>query len=40
LLSALLADAATNDRPLAETIADLLDDNQIESVFHNVMRPR
>ena len=37
LLSALLADAATNDRPLAETIADLLDDNRIESVFRAVM---
>lgn len=37
LLSALLADAATNDRPLAETIAELLDDERIESVFGAVM---
>jgi hypothetical protein len=37
LLSALLADAATNDRPLAETIADLLDDHRIDSVFSAVM---
>lgn len=37
LLSALLADAAANDRPLAETIADLLDDDRIEGVFRTVM---
>lgn len=37
LLSALLADAASNDRPLAETIADLLNDDRIESVFGVVM---
>lgn len=37
LLSALLADAAAHDRPLAETIADLLDDDRIEGVFRAVM---
>lgn len=37
LLSAVLGDAATNDRPLAETISDLLDDDRIESVFRAVM---
>lgn len=37
LLSALLADAATNDRSLAETVADLLDDDRIESVFRATM---
>lgn len=37
MLSALLADAANNDRPLEESIADLLDDDRIESVFGAVM---
>lgn len=37
LLSALLADAAINDRPLAEAIAELLDDDRIEGVFRTVM---
>jgi hypothetical protein len=37
LLSALLADASSNDRPLAETISDLLGDDQIEAVFRVVM---
>ena len=37
LLAALLADAATNDRPLAETILDLLDDSRIVSVFREVI---
>lgn len=37
LLSTLLADAAANNRPLSETIADLLDDDRIESVFRAVM---
>ena len=37
LLSVVFADAAINDRPLAETIADLLDDDRIESVFAAVM---
>ena len=37
LLSALLADASANDRPLAETISDLLDDDRIEAVFGGVM---
>lgn len=37
MLSALLADASSNDRPLAEAISDLLDDNRIETVFRAVM---
>ncbi|MET3793445.1 protein DpdJ [Aquamicrobium terrae] len=37
LLSALLADASANDRPLAEVISDMLDDDRIEAVFHAVM---
>lgn len=37
LLSALLADASRTDRPLAETISDLLDDDRIEAVFRAVM---
>lgn len=37
LLSALLADATTNERPLAETIDRLLDDDRIEIVFGAVM---
>jgi len=37
LIAALVADAATNDRPLAETIDDLLDDCRIESVFKEVI---
>ena len=37
MLSALLADAASNDRPLSETISDLLDDDRIEAVFRAVM---
>lgn len=37
LLSALLADASANDRPLAVAIADLLDDDRIEAVFRGVM---
>lgn len=37
LFSALFSDATTNDRPLAETIADLLHDDRIEGVFRNVM---
>ncbi|WP_199555738.1 phospholipase D-like domain-containing protein DpdK [Sandaracinobacteroides hominis] len=37
LLSALLADASSTKRPLAESIADLLDDDRIEAVFGAVM---
>lgn len=37
LLSALLADAASNDRSLADAIADLLDDDRIEGTFRAVM---
>lgn len=37
LFSALFSDATTNDRPLAETIEDLLHDNRIEDVFRDVM---
>ncbi|WP_197426537.1 MULTISPECIES: protein DpdJ [Hyphomicrobiales] len=37
LLSAVLADASSNDRPLAETISDLLGDDRIEGVFRAVM---
>lgn len=37
LLSALLADASGTERPLAESIADLLDDDRIEAVFGAVM---
>lgn len=37
LLSAVFADAASNGRPLEETIADLLDDDRIENVFAAVM---
>jgi hypothetical protein len=37
LFSALLADASANDRPLTETISDLLDDNRIEAAFRAVM---
>ncbi|MEH6792182.1 protein DpdJ [Parasphingorhabdus sp.] len=37
LISALLADASANDRPLAESISDLLDDDRIEAVFSAVM---
>lgn len=37
MLSALLADASSNDRPLAEAICDLLDDARIETVFRAVM---
>ncbi len=37
LLSALFANAATNNRTLAETIADLLHDDRIEDVFREVM---
>jgi hypothetical protein len=37
LLSALFADAASNDRPLADSIADLLDDDRIEDAFRTVM---
>lgn len=37
LLSALLADASSTERPLSESIADLLDDDQIEAVFAAVM---
>jgi hypothetical protein len=37
LLSALMADASANDRPLAETVADLLEDDRIEEVFRSVM---
>ncbi len=37
LLSSLFADAVTNDRPLEESIADLLNDERIESVFRAVM---
>lgn len=37
LLSALLADASRTDRPFAETISDLLDDDRIDGVFRAVM---
>ena len=37
LLSALLADASSTERPLAESIADLLHDDRIEAVFGAVM---
>ena len=37
LFSALFADATTKDRPLSDTIADLLHDDRIEDVFRNVM---
>ena len=37
LTSALFADAAATDRELADTIADLLDDQRLEGVFHGVM---
>lgn len=37
LFSALFSDAANNDRPLADTIAELLHDDQIEDVFRSVM---
>lgn len=37
LLSALMADASANDRPLAESISDLLADDRIEAAFGAVM---
>lgn len=37
LLSALLADASSTKRPLADSIGDLLDDDRIEAVFGAVM---
>jgi len=37
MLSALIGDASANDRPLAEAISDLLDDDRIEAVFGAVM---
>jgi len=37
MLSALFANASSNDRPLSETISDLLDDNRIEAVFRAVI---
>ena len=37
LLSALLADASSNERPLVESIVDLLHDDRIEAVFGTVM---
>ena len=38
LLSALIADAATSDRPVSASIADLLDDDRIVDVFRGVMQ--
>jgi hypothetical protein len=37
LFSALLADASTSNRPLAESMSDLLHDDRIEGVFRAVM---
>lgn len=37
LFSTLFSDAANNDRPLADTIAELLHDDRIEDVFRSVM---
>lgn len=37
MVSALLADASTNDRSLAETAADLLSEDRLEGVFHDTM---